>query len=149
MSTGEDYTSNGPLSSGIAYLQTGMSLLVPKKFFHARSCSMLPPGPCDTNGESCTLVEMTLGNSDCEGCGSSADISLISPSVFSSRKFRPFSVRTVLTYRTHLHSIISSHAFNVGAGFSYFDGCDGTGTYCTYWGPILLARRKWSSHIIL
>ncbi|EIM81296.1 uncharacterized protein STEHIDRAFT_86648 [Stereum hirsutum FP-91666 SS1] len=81
VSTGEDYTYEGALSSGIAYLQTG---------------------PCGYNGEYCTLVEMTLGNSACEGCGSSSDISLIDP-----------------------------HAFNVAAGFSYFNGCDGTGAYCS------------------
>ncbi|KAF8160626.1 hypothetical protein B0H34DRAFT_344402 [Crassisporium funariophilum] len=58
LSTGDAFTSNGPFSSGIAYLQTGNCLL---------------------NGEGCTLVEMTLVNPSCPGCGSSTDISLIPP----------------------------------------------------------------------
>jgi hypothetical protein len=80
LSTGADYVSNGPLSSAIAYLQTGN---------------------CGFNGENCVLVEMTLGNPTCPGCGSSSDLSLIPP-----------------------------HAFNVETGFSYFGGCDGQGTTC-------------------
>ncbi|KAH8083770.1 hypothetical protein BXZ70DRAFT_1012083 [Cristinia sonorae] len=58
LSKGEDFTSNGPFSSAIAYLQTG---------------------ECDFNGEKCATVEMTLGNPTCPGCGSSVDISLIAP----------------------------------------------------------------------
>jgi hypothetical protein len=46
-------------------------------------------------------MELTLGNPTCPGCGSSADISLIPP-----------------------------HAFSVTTSFSYFNGCDGTGTTC-------------------
>ncbi|KAJ7097446.1 hypothetical protein C8R44DRAFT_889354 [Mycena epipterygia] len=51
------YTSNGPLNSVIAYLQTG---------------------GCNFNGEGCTLVETTLTNGF-----SSTDLSLIPPHSFS------------------------------------------------------------------
>lgn len=34
---------------------------------------------CGYNGEDCTLMEMTMVNPTCTGCGSSADISLIDP----------------------------------------------------------------------
>ncbi|KAJ7097394.1 hypothetical protein C8R44DRAFT_717431 [Mycena epipterygia] len=57
LSTGGDFTSNGPLISAIAYLQTG---------------------GCGFNGEGCTLVETTLTNGF-----SSADLSLIPPHSFS------------------------------------------------------------------
>ncbi|KIM52161.1 hypothetical protein SCLCIDRAFT_1223971 [Scleroderma citrinum Foug A] len=77
---GDEYTSNGPFS-GIAYLQTGY---------------------CNTNGENCTLMEMTLINSACVGCGSSADLSLIPP-----------------------------HAYSVETSFAYYDGCDGVGQTCS------------------
>lgn len=80
ISTGQPYTSNGPFSAGIAYLQTGSCLF---------------------NGEGCSLLEMTLGNPTCAGCGSSSDISLIPP-----------------------------HAFNVPVAFSYSNGCDGQGAAC-------------------
>ncbi|CAL1707121.1 unnamed protein product [Somion occarium] len=80
LSTGQDYTSEGVLSSAIAYLQTG---------------------DCGFNGENCAIVEMTLGNSHCIGCGSSVDISLI-----------------------------PSHALNVETSFSFFGGCDGSGATC-------------------
>ncbi|KAI0793215.1 hypothetical protein C8Q75DRAFT_791641 [Abortiporus biennis] len=76
LSKGPDYTSNGPLSSAIA-------------------CN------CGFNGENCAIVEFTLNNPTCAGCGSSTDISLISP-----------------------------HGFNVETGFSYFGGCDGSGATC-------------------
>ncbi|PPQ90552.1 hypothetical protein CVT25_015866 [Psilocybe cyanescens] len=36
-------------------------------------------GDCLLNGEGCSLVEMTLVNPTCAGCGSSTDISLIPP----------------------------------------------------------------------
>ncbi|KAH0588387.1 hypothetical protein H2248_004242 [Termitomyces sp. 'cryptogamus'] len=62
LSTGADFTSNGPLISAIAYLQTGA---------------------CGFNGEGCTLIEMTLVNPTTPGSGSSADISLIPPHAFS------------------------------------------------------------------
>jgi len=62
LSTGDDYTSNGAFTIGIAYLQTGHCLL---------------------NGEKCTLMEMTLRNPTAPGGGSSADISLIPPHSFS------------------------------------------------------------------
>jgi len=81
LSNGQDYTSNGPLSSAIAYLQTGNCLF---------------------NGENCAIVEMTLGNPTCPGCGSSVDISLIAP-----------------------------HALNVPTSFSFYNGCDGTGATCS------------------
>ncbi|KAI0081908.1 hypothetical protein K474DRAFT_1586553 [Panus rudis PR-1116 ss-1] len=60
LSKGQDYTSNGPFSSAIAYLQTG---------------------ECDFNGEKCATIEMTLGNADPSrpGSGSSTDIGLIAP----------------------------------------------------------------------
>ncbi|EPS96030.1 hypothetical protein FOMPIDRAFT_146097 [Fomitopsis schrenkii] len=57
LSQGEDYTSSGSLDGAFAYLQTG---------------------GCGDNGESCTLVELTLTDG-----WSSADISLISPHEFS------------------------------------------------------------------
>ncbi|KAJ6598552.1 hypothetical protein B0H10DRAFT_2179079 [Mycena sp. CBHHK59/15] len=57
LSTGGDYTIQGPLISAIAYLQTG---------------------GCGFNGEGCTLVETTLTNGF-----SSSDISLIPPHAFS------------------------------------------------------------------
>ncbi|KJA28799.1 hypothetical protein HYPSUDRAFT_154879 [Hypholoma sublateritium FD-334 SS-4] len=62
LSTGADYTSNGPLISAIAYLQTGA---------------------CGFNGEGCTLIETTLVNPTSPGSGSSTDISLIPPHAFS------------------------------------------------------------------
>jgi len=81
LSTGQPFTSNGPFSSAIAYLQTGNCLL---------------------NGEGCSLVETTLVNPTCNGCGSSTDISLIPP-----------------------------HAFSVPVQFSYSGGCNGQGATCT------------------
>ncbi|KZT72183.1 hypothetical protein DAEQUDRAFT_61027 [Daedalea quercina L-15889] len=81
LSYGEDYTSDGAFSSGIAYLQNG--------------------DQCGYNGEDCTLMEMTITNPTCAGCGSSADISLISP-----------------------------HSFSYWTSFAYFDGCDNTGANC-------------------
>ncbi|KAH9485788.1 hypothetical protein JR316_0002703 [Psilocybe cubensis] len=62
LSTGGDFTSNGPLVAAIAYLQTGN---------------------CGFNGEGCTLVETTLINPTSPGSGSSTDISLIPPHSFS------------------------------------------------------------------
>ncbi|VDC07139.1 unnamed protein product [Peniophora sp. CBMAI 1063] len=62
LSTGSPFTSSGPLSSAIAYLQTGS---------------------CGFNGESCTLIETTLVNPTVPGGGSSTDISLIAPHTFS------------------------------------------------------------------
>ncbi|KAF5309380.1 hypothetical protein D9619_012483 [Psilocybe cf. subviscida] len=62
LSTGGSFTSNGPLTAAIAYLQTGN---------------------CGFNGERCTLVELTLKNPTSPGGGSSADISLIPPHSFS------------------------------------------------------------------
>ncbi|KIK92344.1 hypothetical protein PAXRUDRAFT_64770, partial [Paxillus rubicundulus Ve08.2h10] len=80
LTSGDEYTSSGPFS-GIAYLQTG---------------------GCNTNGENCTLLEMTLINPTCAGCGSSTDISLIPP-----------------------------HVYNVETSFAYYNGCDGVGTTCS------------------
>jgi len=62
LSTGEDYTSKGVLSSATAYLQTGQCLL---------------------DGENCTLMGMTLRNPTTTGGGSSADISSMPPYGFS------------------------------------------------------------------
>ncbi|KAJ3991426.1 glycopeptide, partial [Lentinula boryana] len=58
-------------------------------------------GECLLNGENCTTLELTLTNPTVPGAGSSTDVTLISP-----------------------------HAFNVGVGFSYFNGCDGQGQTC-------------------
>lgn len=60
LSTGGAYTINGPLSSAIAYLQTGACLF---------------------NGEGCTTVETTLRNPPSPGAGSSTDLTLIYPCV--------------------------------------------------------------------
>nr|GAT52393.1 predicted protein [Mycena chlorophos] len=81
LSTGGAYTHNGPIDSAIAYLQTGA---------------------CGDNGESCTLVEVTLTNPTSPGSGSSVDLSLVPP-----------------------------HEFSVTTGFGYYNGCDGTGADCT------------------
>ncbi|KAF7351748.1 Glycopeptide [Mycena sanguinolenta] len=62
LSTGEAYTSNGPLIGAIAYLQTGN---------------------CGLNGENCTVVEITLENPTSPETGSVSDISLIPPHAFS------------------------------------------------------------------
>ncbi|KAJ7574143.1 hypothetical protein C8J56DRAFT_1065134 [Mycena floridula] len=80
LSTGGAYTRSGPINSAIAYLQTGS---------------------CGFNGDGCTLVETTLVNPTCAGCGSSTDISLV-----------------------------GNHAFSVTSGFGYFNGCDGAGADC-------------------
>jgi len=80
LSTGLSYTSNGSFPGAIAYLQNG---------------------GCGLNGEHCTMVETTLVNPTCAGCGSSADITLIEP-----------------------------HEFSVATGFEYYNGCDGTGATC-------------------
>ncbi|GJE94950.1 hypothetical protein PsYK624_111260 [Phanerochaete sordida] len=61
----------------------------------------LQTGPCGFNGEGCTLLEMTLVNPTAPGSGSSTDISLITP-----------------------------HALNVPASFSYYGGCNGQGASC-------------------
>ncbi|KAF9245393.1 hypothetical protein BU15DRAFT_71144 [Melanogaster broomeanus] len=77
---GDEYTTSGPYS-GIAYLQTGY---------------------CLANGENCTLLEMTMINPTCAGCGSTTDISLIPP-----------------------------HAYSVETSFAYYGGCDGEGKMCS------------------
>ncbi|PPQ65445.1 LOW QUALITY PROTEIN: hypothetical protein CVT26_000097 [Gymnopilus dilepis] len=97
LSSGQPFTSNGPLSSAIAFLHSTTTLGV-ADLFH----SYLQTGECLLNGEGCTLVETTLVNSNCVGCGSSSDISLIPP-----------------------------HAFSVPVQFSYSGGCDGQGATCT------------------
>ncbi|KAJ4478907.1 glycopeptide [Lentinula lateritia] len=61
LSTGEAYTSNGPLEAAIAYLDIG----------------------CGDNGEGCTTIETTLANPTSPGSGSSTDITLIPPHSFS------------------------------------------------------------------
>ncbi|KAL0061729.1 hypothetical protein AAF712_011400 [Marasmius tenuissimus] len=58
LSTGETYTSNGPLTAAIAYLQTG---------------------PCGPKGENCMIVETTLRNPTSPGSGSGTDLLLIPP----------------------------------------------------------------------
>ncbi|KAF5362667.1 hypothetical protein D9758_009630 [Tetrapyrgos nigripes] len=63
-SGGGDYTSQGPLISAIAYLQTGN---------------------CGLNGENCLIVETTLKNPTPgqPGSGSSTDLSLIPPHAYN------------------------------------------------------------------
>ncbi|KAF8993185.1 glycopeptide [Cyathus striatus] len=78
------FTSNGPFESAIAYLQIG--------------------DKCDYDGGGCSLVEMTLKNPTCDGCGSSVDISLITP-----------------------------HSFNVPISYIYEGGsCAGRGAICDH-----------------
>ncbi|PPQ91258.1 hypothetical protein CVT25_006375 [Psilocybe cyanescens] len=66
LSTGGDFTSNGPLTGAIAYVNLQI---------RRRSCGF--------NGEGCTLIETTLVNPTSPGSGSSSDISLIAPHSFS------------------------------------------------------------------
>ncbi|KZT72182.1 hypothetical protein DAEQUDRAFT_664906, partial [Daedalea quercina L-15889] len=68
LSTGEDYTSDGPFESGLAYV------VYSSDFFRIT---------CDYNGEECLIVEMTLGNPTVPGGGSSTDISAIAPHAFN------------------------------------------------------------------
>ncbi|KAM5530980.1 hypothetical protein V8D89_015362 [Ganoderma adspersum] len=71
LSKGKPYTSNGPLSAAIAYLQTGK---------------------CGFNGDGCLTVEATLKNPNCPGCGSSTDLTLIPPHKFHIKTgFRYFN----------------------------------------------------------
>ncbi|KAF8574861.1 glycopeptide, partial [Ramaria rubella] len=62
LSTGGNFTIDGPLVAAIAFLQTGN---------------------CGDNGEGCTLVETTLMNPITPGSGSNTDISFIPPHAFS------------------------------------------------------------------
>ncbi|KAF8883280.1 Glp-like protein [Infundibulicybe gibba] len=62
LSTGGDFTVNGPLLDTRGYLQTG---------------------GCQFDGGGCTIVETTLRNPTSPGSGSSTDISLIPPLAFS------------------------------------------------------------------
>ncbi|KAJ7138813.1 hypothetical protein C8R46DRAFT_1234063 [Mycena filopes] len=62
LSSGAPFTTNGPLSGAIAYLQTGS---------------------CGFNGDGCTMVETTLRNPPSPGAGSSTDLTLIPPHAFS------------------------------------------------------------------
>ncbi|THU92367.1 glycopeptide [Dendrothele bispora CBS 962.96] len=62
LSSGQPFTSNGPFTAGIAYLQTG---------------------GCGLNGDNCMTVEMTLQNPTSPGSGSSTDLSLIPPLAFN------------------------------------------------------------------
>ncbi|KIK55683.1 hypothetical protein GYMLUDRAFT_87539 [Collybiopsis luxurians FD-317 M1] len=61
----------------------------------------LQTGECGLNGDKCTTLEMTLKAPPAPGAGSSTDVTLIAP-----------------------------HAFNVGVGFKYANGCDGQGQSC-------------------
>ncbi|KAF5376376.1 hypothetical protein D9757_008672 [Collybiopsis confluens] len=61
----------------------------------------LQTGECGLNGDKCTTLEMTLKTPPTPGAGSSTDVTLIPP-----------------------------HAFNVGVGFKYSNGCDGQGQSC-------------------
>ncbi|KAI0030058.1 hypothetical protein K488DRAFT_33100, partial [Vararia minispora EC-137] len=62
LSTGAAYTSDGPLMSILAFLQTGA---------------------CGPNGENCTVVQANLTNPTCVGCGSAAAVNLFPPYAFS------------------------------------------------------------------
>ncbi|KAF8883281.1 glycopeptide [Infundibulicybe gibba] len=62
LSTGGDFTINGPLLGARGYLQTG---------------------GCGFDGVGCTVIETTLRNPTSPGSGSSTDISLIPPLAFS------------------------------------------------------------------
>ncbi|KAF5309383.1 hypothetical protein D9619_012484 [Psilocybe cf. subviscida] len=62
LSTGAEFTSNGPLTNAIAYLQGGN---------------------CGFAGEGCTVVQTTLKNPTSPGDGSLTAISLILPNSFS------------------------------------------------------------------
>lgn len=81
LSTGGAYTHNGPIVAAIAYLDTD----------------------CLLNGEKCSTIETTLKNPTCLGCGSSTDVTLISP-----------------------------HKFSVKTGFNYYNGCNGVGNSCEF-----------------
>ncbi|KAF9073134.1 hypothetical protein BDP27DRAFT_1216539 [Rhodocollybia butyracea] len=63
LSTGQKFTSNGPLNGALAYLQSGTQ--------------------CGLNGDSCTTVETTLKNPTTPGGGSGTDITLVPPHKFS------------------------------------------------------------------
>ncbi|KAJ3557126.1 hypothetical protein NM688_g1633 [Phlebia brevispora] len=91
VSNGPAYTQSGVIN-GIAYLQTG---------------------PCLFNGENCPLLEMNLVNPTCAGCGSSTDISLISPCAG-------------FTVTPHSRGLQSS----ADTPIPYYDGCDGQGKDC-------------------
>ncbi|KAM5544105.1 hypothetical protein V8D89_002291 [Ganoderma adspersum] len=82
LSTGGDFTANGPINA-VAYLQTGS---------------------CGVNGENCTTVNISLGNTNASdtGSGSSVAIDLDPP-----------------------------HAFSAPTRFEYYSGCDGAGEDCT------------------
>ncbi|KAF8976386.1 hypothetical protein BDQ17DRAFT_1339664, partial [Cyathus striatus] len=71
LSTGDDYTSNGPLTAAIAYLQT------------AEIDTVQSQAAVALTAEGCTLIELTLINPTSPGSVSSADISLIPPYAFS------------------------------------------------------------------
>ncbi|THU85067.1 glycopeptide [Dendrothele bispora CBS 962.96] len=60
-------------------------------------------GTCGFHGEGCTLIETTLRNPTCPGCGSGTDINLIPPKIF-----------LLILY------------------FSYFNGCDGVKRNCKF-----------------
>ncbi|KAF9465167.1 glycopeptide, partial [Collybia nuda] len=63
LSTGGDFTIDGPLKLAIAYAKW--------------------PCNCGLQGENCTLIETTLINPTSPGTGSGTDISLIPPHAFS------------------------------------------------------------------
>ncbi|TDL24174.1 hypothetical protein BD410DRAFT_827202 [Rickenella mellea] len=82
----QDFTSTNPFESAIAYLQTSDQ-------------------KCLLNGENCVLVEMNMNNPSCPGCGSSVDLSLITP-----------------------------HKYQDSTAFSFWGGdgtCDGLGAVCS------------------
>jgi len=62
LSTGADFTSNGPLISAIAFLQTG---------------------GCGLNGEGCSILETTLMNPTTPGSGSCTEVLLTPPFEFT------------------------------------------------------------------
>ncbi|KAJ3890607.1 glycopeptide [Lentinula edodes] len=82
LSTGEAYTSNGPLEAAIAYLDIG----------------------CGDNGEGCTTIETTLANPTSPGSGSSTDITLIPPYV-STLLIEVLSLVQSLKWYSHSFSV--------------------------------------------
>ena len=62
-----------------SYLQKGETPLIVSFGHQGFPDVPSPVGACGLNGEHCTMVETTLVNPTCAGCGSSADITLIEP----------------------------------------------------------------------
>ncbi|KII83269.1 hypothetical protein PLICRDRAFT_32989 [Plicaturopsis crispa FD-325 SS-3] len=111
LSTGGDYTANGPLSAAISYLDTG----------------------CGANGDGCTLVETTLQNPTTAGSGSSTDISLIAPLAFSVKA--TFAYKNGCTNGKACDSADCTTAFHQSTDTTVQEACQAndaglTITYC-------------------